>query len=94
MSLGTRDDSRIAACTYQLDKVRGDLMLRLREHVDQWADLYRRAYDNYLCMAQAFERERRFPHDLFDYWATTDGFRHGSVVSGGGTIWEARGASA
>ncbi len=73
VSLGTCDDSKIAACTYQLDISTGDWVSALREHVDHWADRYQVAYEHYTDMADEFERERRFPHDLFDFWAITDG---------------------
>lgn len=72
VSLGTHDDSQIAACTYQLDVSREDWTTVLGDCVDHWADRYRTAYANYMDMAGAFERARPFPHDLFEYWAITD----------------------
>jgi hypothetical protein len=89
VSLGTRDDSKIAACTYQLDIARGDWMGALREHVEHWADRYRAAHARYTQMADAFERERGFPHDLFDFWALTDGYGHRHDVTYGGQAWQA-----
>ncbi|HEX7684650.1 MAG TPA: hypothetical protein VF446_14150 [Trinickia sp.] len=72
VSLGTGDDSKIAACTYQLDLSEEAWMASLTDHVGHWADRYRTAYANYMGMAEAFERARPFPHDLFDYWSITD----------------------
>lgn len=83
VSLGTRDDSKIAACTYQIDMAHDDWMNTLSEHVDQWADRYRAAYEHYVCMAEAFERTRCFPHDMFDFWAVTDGFGRRSAHADG-----------
>lgn len=72
VSLGTCDDSKIAACTYQLDISRGDWVKTLREHIDHWADLYRMAHANYSRMSDEFAHARCFPHDLLEYWAITD----------------------
>ncbi|GLU30209.1 hypothetical protein WKR88_22245 [Trinickia caryophylli] len=89
VSLGTCDQSKIAACTYQIDISRDDWTSVLRAHVDQWRTLYRTAFEDYAHMADSFERERRFPHDLFDFWAMTDRLGHRPAVSRASTEWRA-----
>ncbi|MFH1153451.1 MAG: hypothetical protein V1793_06535 [Pseudomonadota bacterium] len=75
VSVGTQDDSRIAACTYQLRLDTGDWQELLRACVADWRGLYRNAWEAYNAMAEDFEASLGFPHDLFDYWAMTDSGR-------------------
>lgn len=72
VSLGTKDDSLIAACCYQLDINDQAWLDVLKEFVGNGTSLYRAAYDNYLLMAKEFERSRGFPHDMLEFWAITD----------------------
>ena len=72
ISLGTSDSSKISACCAQLDMTQVDWVEKLREYTRHWDTMYRRAYENYEAMAIAFEQEKPFPNDLFDYWAVTE----------------------
>lgn len=72
VSLGTNDDSRISTCCLQLDLRKQDWPDLLKEYVEDWQSHYRRAYESYMSMSRDFEREKSFPHDLFEYWAITD----------------------
>lgn len=72
ISLGTSDSSKISACCTQLDITQVDWVEKLREYACQWDITYRCAYENYEAMAIAFEQEKPFPNDLFDYWAVTE----------------------
>ena len=72
ISLGTSDTSKISACCPQLDIKQVDWLEKLREYSRHWDTTYRRAYEHYEAMAIAFEQEKPFPNDLFDYWAVTE----------------------
>lgn len=72
VSLGTKDDSQIAACCYQLDISDQRWLDELKESVSNGLSLYKTAYDNYMTMAEEFERSRGFPHDMLEFWAITD----------------------
>ena len=72
ISLGTNDDSKIASCCAQIDIGREGWLDRLAGHIKDWQSLYRSAFESYMSMASEFEREKGFPHDLFEYWAVTD----------------------
>lgn len=72
VSLGTKDDSQIAACCYQLDISDPRWLDELKESVSNWAPLYETAYDNYMLMAERFESVCGFPHDIVEFWAITD----------------------
>jgi hypothetical protein len=72
VSLGTNDTSQIAACTYQLDLGSSNWKGELRTHVSNWTTAYDKMYDGYCRLAQEFEQEHPFPHDMMDYWAITD----------------------
>jgi hypothetical protein len=72
VSLGTSDNSKISACCTQLDIMQVDWLDRLREYVSHWDITYHRAFENYEVMAIAFEQEKPFPSDVFDYWAVTE----------------------
>lgn len=72
VSLGTKDDSQISVCCYQLDISDQRWLDELRESVSNWAPLYKTAYDNYMLMAEEFERSRGFPHDILEFWSMTD----------------------
>ncbi|MSR85545.1 hypothetical protein EXS71_03900 [Candidatus Uhrbacteria bacterium] len=72
VSFGTKDDSQIAACCYQLDISDQRWLEELKEFVSNWASLYKTAYDNYMLMAEKFEHSRGFPNDMLEFWAITD----------------------
>lgn len=72
VSLGTKDESRIAACCYQLDIANQGWPKELNEFVGNGASLYRDAYENYASMAKEYERSCSFPHDMLEFWAITD----------------------
>jgi len=79
ISLGTSDGSKISACCTQLDINQIDWLEKLREYTFHWSTTYRLAYENYEAMAIAFEQEKPFPNDLFDYWAVTERCSAGSM---------------
>lgn len=72
VSLGTKDISRIAACCLQLDIANDDWVSALKDCIGNWRSHYIAAHQNYSSMANAFEAERGFPHEKFQYWAITD----------------------
>jgi|TARA_B100002003_G_scaffold218114_1_gene218854 hypothetical protein len=72
VSIGTRDQSKIAACTYQLDITDSNWQDTLADYVDNWPVLYETAYRNYTAMAQEFKESKPFPNDLFAFWSITD----------------------
>jgi len=72
ISLGTHDVSHIASCCTQLDIQFHDWVSKVKQCVDDWKSLYMRDRVSYAAMAQEFERERPFPHDVFEYWSITD----------------------
>ena len=72
VSLGTHDVSHIASCCTQLDIQDHDWVDKMKQCVDDWKSLYMRDLVNYAAMAQKYERERPFPHDVFEYWGITD----------------------
>lgn len=72
VSLGTKDESRIAACCYQLDITSQEWIKELDEYVNNGTSLYRDAFDNYTSMAKEYERSCGFPHDMLEFWAITD----------------------
>jgi hypothetical protein len=72
ISLGTNDDSRCSACCPQLNINEPDWINRLRYYVGDWDSTYQHAYNNYSRMATEYEKENKFPHDLFEYWCITD----------------------
>jgi hypothetical protein len=76
VSLGTQDTSRIASCCTQIDVRDPDWMSQIKHCVDNWRTLYERDLAHYALMARQFERERPFPHDVFEYWSLTDRLRH------------------
>lgn len=76
ISLGTQDTSHIASCCTQLNIGDYDWVSLVKECVGDWKSLYVRDLVSYSAMAQKFEREKPFPHDVFEYWSTTDGVYH------------------
>ena len=72
ISLGTMDDSRTSACCLQLDVNEADWINRLEYYIDEWEVAYQQAYENYSRMAIEYEKDNKFPHDLFEYWRLTD----------------------
>jgi hypothetical protein len=73
VSIGTKDDSKIAVCTYQLDINDKDWQDILKEYVKKWPSLYKTAYENYMTMVSKYEQLKGFPHDIIEYWGITDG---------------------
>lgn len=76
ISLGTHDTSHIASCCTQLDIRDQDWVNKVKQCVDDWKALYMRDLTNYTAMAQKFEQEKPFPHDVFEYWSITDRVCH------------------
>ena len=72
ISLGTQDNSEIAACTYQIDLDTHEWKKTLREYIHHWEDLYFQALKNYEDMVSIFEKSHPFPHDLMMLWSMTD----------------------
>ena len=72
ISLGTHDASRIASCCTQLNLQDHDWVNRVKQCVGGWKSLYMRDLMSYAAMAQKYEQERPFPHDVFEYWSITD----------------------
>ncbi|MCS6303011.1 MAG: hypothetical protein H8K07_05030 [Nitrospira sp.] len=72
ISLGTHDASHIASCCTQLDIRDHEWVSKVKQCVDDWKSLYMRDLICYAAMMQKFEREKPFPHDVFEYWSTTD----------------------
>ncbi len=76
ISLGTSDASYLASCCSQLDIQDHDWSSKVKQCVDNWKSLYMKDLVSYSTMAQKFEQERPFPHDVFEYWSTTDRVCH------------------
>ncbi|NJN71033.1 MAG: hypothetical protein HC801_12685 [Nitrospira sp.] len=76
ISLGTHDTSHIASCCTQLDVRDHAWVNKVKQCVDDWKSLYVKDLVSYAAMAQKFERERPFPHDVFEYWCATDRVCH------------------
>jgi len=72
ISLGTHDASQIASCCTQVDVKKNDWVYELQQCVADWKSLYLRDIESYSLMAQAFEEEHPFPHDVVEYWSITD----------------------
>jgi hypothetical protein len=88
VSVGTRDTSQIASCCVQLDVTGPRGLATLKEHVANWQELYRTAFEDYTAMADRFEREHAFPHGVFEYWAVTDGLPAAGMKSVGSYLPE------
>jgi hypothetical protein len=73
VSLGTADDSKTSACCPQLDITKADWIGQLKHYVDNWEAAYLQAFENYSGMAINYEQDKKFPHDIFEYWDVTDG---------------------
>jgi hypothetical protein len=73
VSLGTEDQSRIASCCVQMDMNEEQWPELLKERIKDWQASYHQSYENYMTMAEDFERKHGFPHIFLEYWATTDG---------------------
>lgn len=67
VSIGTQDQSVIAACCVQL--ALGDWEERLGELIENWRDAYESAFQRYEAMRLDFLDAHGFPDDLFTYWA-------------------------
>ncbi len=72
ISLGTQDNSEIAACTYQMNLNTDGWEKRLRAYINDWQSLYYKSIKNYTDMANAFAQAHPFPHDLMTLWSITD----------------------
>ena len=72
VSLGTNDQSQIAACCFQIDTRDPDWSARLKERLDTGHELYRTAFSAYCRLASQFEAKNPFPHSMFELWAITD----------------------
>ncbi|GGB12356.1 hypothetical protein GCM10011491_45280 [Brucella endophytica] len=72
VSLGTKDISEMAKCTYQIDLDKDDWKDVLKSHVGNWRGLYEEAHSNYTAMADDFARRHPFPHDIMEFWALTN----------------------
>ena len=72
VSLGTADDSRISICCYQLDISDSDWIGQLKHYVDDWEAAYLRAFESFSSMAIEYGQDKKFPHDVFEYWGVTD----------------------
>jgi hypothetical protein len=72
VSLGTHDVSHIASCCTQVDIEDRDWIRKVKQCVDDWKSLYTRDLMSYAAMAQKFEQEKPFPHDVFEYWSMAD----------------------
>lgn len=72
VSLGTNDQSAIAACCPQLDIREPGWPAVLREWIERWDSLYPNAHAGYTEMSDKFEHVRGFPHDALEFWAITD----------------------
>jgi hypothetical protein len=73
VSLGNKpDDSKISACTFQLDLNDHGWPDVLKQYIEIWPSLYEVAHENYTTMANEYEQLNKFPHDMFEYWAITD----------------------
>ena len=73
VSLGSMpDDSKISACTFQLDPDDHGWPDVLKQYVETWPSLYEVAHENYMNMASEYEQLNKFPDDMFEYWAITD----------------------
>lgn len=83
VSLGTADKSKISACCTQLNIMQVDWVEKLREYACHWDITYQRAFENYKAMVIAFEQEKPFPNDVFDYWAVTEHCSAGEIMKMG-----------
>jgi hypothetical protein len=72
ISIGTMDDSKMAACCTQLDIEGADWVDTLCGQVENWESLYDRSVESYGEMADAYVKKVGFPHDLFDYWTIVE----------------------
>ncbi len=72
LSLGTQDTSHIASCCTQLDIREHDWVGKVNQYVNDWSSLSTQHSVNYSIMVKQFEKERPFPHDVFEYWGSTE----------------------
>ncbi len=72
ISLGTHDTSRISSSCTQVDVQKKGWISDLHQYIADWRLLYNRDIERYSVMAQAFEDEHPFPHDVLEYWSITD----------------------
>jgi hypothetical protein len=80
VSLGTKDNSCIAACTYQLNIQRPDWMDELKSLIANWDAAYDSMFDAYCRLANKFEQKHPFPHDMIELWAITDGIKRSETL--------------
>ena len=72
ISIGTQDESQIAACCIQLDLQQPDWRAQLRQLTERPGETFAQAFDDYHVMAEAFSRDHAFPRDFFEAWAITE----------------------
>ncbi|MCP3966403.1 MAG: hypothetical protein GY750_13680 [Lentisphaerae bacterium] len=72
VSIATNDNSEISSCCYQLNINNPDWLDQLRHYIDNYKLYYEEAHSNYMAMAERFQQESPFPHDLFEIWSITD----------------------
>ena len=72
VSLGTRDNSEISNCCFQLDLSSERWTEQLRQSTSEWKFLYKSAHEDYMTMKTRFEISHPFPHDMLEFWAITD----------------------
>jgi hypothetical protein len=65
VSLGTNDKSRISSCCRQLDISTGEWIGELSGYIGKSASEYDLAAFQYSKMAEQYEREKPFPHEIF-----------------------------
>lgn len=72
VSLGTKDNSKIASCCVQIDVQTPDLLEQLSDLTARPAEAFEKAFTDYHLMADAYSKTNAFPQDFFDYWAITE----------------------
>ena len=72
VSLGTKDNSKIASCCVQIDVQTPDLLEQLSDLTARPAEVFEKAFTDYHLMADAYLKTNAFPQDFFDYWAITE----------------------
>jgi hypothetical protein len=70
ISIGTNDSSAISCCCIQLSE--SEWERQISGLLADWRNVYRNSYDQYETMRLKFVNQRRFPTDLFQYWASIE----------------------
>lgn len=71
ISLGTKDDSEIAACCHQLE-INDNLFATLSDYINNWEELYESCLQKYTEMAEKYAKQHPFPHYFFKGWELTN----------------------